>query len=164
MDGKIQALFEESIWEGPLRNFVIQGEGIKQEGRNRLTVRKLAKGHIEIRNTFIRKDGTPTDYEGVTEMKLQGDRLICPREEEVDPNTNNPIKNRLFSGYTLPNHLYMLEEYEEVHEGKRVEKRRNELHYYFLNNREIINLVSVYVDGDLLVYGHSHLKKEESTI
>lgn len=154
-------LEENSIWKGDLCNYVLQGEGLKQRGCNLLEVQQLTKGVMELTNKFFRSDGTQTDYEGKTRIKILGDRIQAQEQEEIDPNTGNAIKDKSFSGFILSNHIYIMESYkEEVAPGK-LESRRNDLHYYFLQDDELISIVSVYVDDELLVFGNAHLKRME---
>ena len=94
-------------------------------------------------------------------MKMEGNRLIYLGEMDKDKNTNNEIRNHVFNGFITNNHIYILEEYDEVFPNGEVKHHRNSLHYYFISKEEIIMLADVCVNNKSLVFANTKLVRKE---
>jgi len=92
-------------------------------------------------------------------MRGEGKRLIWSGALTTDPNHSHLIQNHEFAGYVTARHIYVHEEYDDVSPEGRTEKRRHDLHYYFLAEKKLLMIGTAYVDGRLLVFTNNRLER-----
>lgn len=92
-------------------------------------------------------------------MRVEGNMVVNAEPMTEDPSTKNKIRNHLLEGYIGDDHIYILESYDEILPEGEVEHRRNDMHYYFFNNTEMVILADVFVNGKLLVFANTRLKR-----
>lgn len=149
------------IWSGEFVNFVNQKEGVIQKGRIRMRMLVDSSGVIQQSIAIIRPDGTETDYQGYSTMKVDGNRLKWEGSITEDENTGNPIENHNFDGYIGWNQVFCVETYEEIFPDGRREKRQNNIHYVVLDDGRLLWLAEVRVDGKLLVFANTVLELQK---
>ena len=157
----VSFLKTSGIWEGEFSNYVNRGEGIIQQGKIIVEIDVDEKGIIHQKNKFFSREGKQSDYIGYVTMKVEANRLIYLGEMDKDQNTNNKIENHVFNGFITNNHIYILEEYDEIFSNGEVEHYRNSLHYYFISEEEIIMLADVCVNNKLLVFANTKLVRKK---
>jgi hypothetical protein len=150
-------LKKSGVWSGEFVNFVNQKDGVIQRGRIRMRIIVDSSGVIQQSIAIIRPDGTATDYQGYSTMKVEGKRLKWEGSITEDENTGNPIENHSFNGHIGWNQIYCVETYEELFPDGRREKRQNNVHYVVLDDGRMIWLADVRVDGKLLVFANTVL-------
>lgn len=157
-------LKKSGIWEGDFANFVNQDNGVIQKGKIRMKMEVNSQGIIKQSIAIFRPDGTSTDYQGYSTMKVEGNRLKWVGSMIKDENTGNPIENHSFEGYVGWNQIYAVETYEEIFSDNRREKRKNNTHYIILSQDKLLWLADVYVEGKLLVFANTLLvlQKEQN--
>ena len=158
---KTAALFfkRSSVWKGPMTNFVNMKGRIVQHAHMIMEISTDSEGIVTQKNIVVKPDGTRTSYEGIAKMRVEGNRVVNAEPMTEDPNTKNKIQNHLLEGYIGDNHIYILESYDEILPEGKVEHRRNDVHYYFFNNTEMVILADVFVNGKLLVFANTRLKR-----
>lgn len=154
-------LKRSGIWSGEFTNFVNQKGGIIQHGRIRMKISVDSEGVIHQKTAFIKPDGTASGYQGYGAFKVEGSRLIWVGSVTKDENTGNPIENHRFEGYVSDNHIYAVEEYEEILPNGRREKRSNHIHYVLLSENKILWLADIRKDHQLLVFANTLLELEK---
>ncbi|MBN1452909.1 MAG: hypothetical protein JW963_17960 [Anaerolineales bacterium] len=155
-------LTQNGTREGSFRNFVNKSVGIIQEGYTVIEVAIGQNGEIHLRNIIMDKNRQKSAYEGSARMRLNGNRLHNLEIMTEDLNTKNQIKNHAFEGYVINDHIFILETYDEIFDGGKVEKRRNHLHYFFPSEKEIVMLGDIYVNNELLVFAGTTLTWRET--
>jgi len=148
-------------WEGEFSNYINRGNGIIQQGKIVVEMSVDEKGIIHQKNKFFTHKGEQSGYTGYITMKVKGNRLVYLGEIDKDENTNNKIENHVFEGFITNNHIYILEEYDEIFSNGKVEHQRNSLHYYFISEEEIIMLADVCVNNKLLVFANTKLVRKK---
>ncbi|WP_148883299.1 hypothetical protein [Thermococcus aciditolerans] len=133
--------------------------GITQRGKMIIEVETTPEGTIIQRNFFVRPDGTKSDYVGIAQMRIEGNRLLWAGEAVEDPNTAEEIRNHSFEGIITDDQIYIVELYEAVGKDRTIERRRNTTHYYFLSDKEAVMTGSVYVNDELLVFASTRLRR-----
>lgn len=154
-------LKKDGIWSGEFTNFVNQKGGVIQCGKIRMKMTIDNNGIINQRIAFFKPDGTVGDYQGYSTMRIDGDRLKWEGSVTKDENTGNLIENHVFEGYIGWNQIYIVEKYVEVFPDGRKEKRKNNLHYVFLNKEKLLWLGDIYLDDQLLVFANTILELEK---
>ena len=148
------------IWEGSLANFVNRDGGIVQHGGLILEVSIDKHGVVTHKSILLRPDGQKK-YEGIARMRLEGQKLTNLEPMTEDPNTKSKIQNHLLEGFVGDSHAFVLESYDDISPDGKIEHRRNSVHYYFVNEKELVILSDVFVDDKLLVFANARLKKRE---
>ena len=154
-------LKKSGVWSGEFINFVNQQDGVIQRGRIRMEIIINSSGVIQQSIAIIRPEGTATDYQGYSTMKIEGNRLKWEGSITEDENTGNPIENHCFDGYIGWNQIYCIETYEEIFPDGRREKRQNNSHYVILDDRKLLWLADVRVNGKLLVFANTVLELQK---
>lgn len=150
----------DGIWEGSLTNFVNRDGGIIQHGSLILEVSIDKHGVVTHKTILLRPDGQK-QYEGIARMLLEGQKLTNLESMTEDPNTKSKIRNHLLEGFVGDSHAFMLESYDDISPDGKIEHRRNSVHYYFVNKKELAILSDVFVDDKLLVFANARLKKRQ---
>ena len=114
---------------------------------------------IRLSIAMFRPDGTPSDYEGMATMRLEGSKLSWVGEMTQDPSNKNRIANHHFEGFVAPDHIYILETYDDILPNNQVDKRRNDIHIYFGGVGKAVMLGDVHINGELLVFARTVLIK-----
>ncbi|NJE02358.1 hypothetical protein [Thermococcus sp. JdF3] len=133
--------------------------GIIQRGKMIIEIETTSEGTIIQRNFFVRPDGTKSNYVGIAQMRIDGNRLLWVGEAVEDPNTAEEIRNHSFEGIVTDDQIYITELYEVVGKDGTIERRRNTTHYYFLSEDEAVMTGSVYVNDKLLVFASTLLRR-----
>jgi len=154
-------LKKSGVWSGEFVNFVNQEDGMIQKGRIRMKMIVDSSGVIQQSISIIRPDGTATDYQGYSTMKVEGNRLTWVGSITKDENTGNPIESHSFNGYIGWNQIYCVETYEEVFPDGRRERRKNNIHYIVLDNGRLLWLADIHLDGKLLVFANTVLELQK---
>lgn len=152
---------KSGIWSGEFTNFVNQEDGLIQRGRIRMKMVVDNSGIIQQSIAIIKPDGTATDYQGYSTLKVEGNRLTWVGSITKDENTGNPIENHSFNGYIGWNQVYCVERYEEIFPDGRREKRKNNIHYIVLDDGKLLWLADIHLDGKLLVFANTVLELQK---
>jgi len=159
-DIKKTFLLSNTTWIGNFQNYVNKNAGIIQSGSIKVEL-KTSNDTVMMRNVFLNQRGEPSNYSGYSYMIIKGDTIISTDESGVDENTGNEIIDYNYFGRILDNHIYIQETYKEILSNGEIEQRSSSVHYYFLNENEIIQLAEVWVNNDLLVFAGTRLKRQD---
>jgi hypothetical protein len=96
-------------------------------------------------------------------MKVEGNRLICPKPWTKDPHSGNNYESYHYEGYIGKDNIYILESYYEIYSNGKKEHRRNSVHYFFKSDSEIYMVADVYIDENLLVFASTKLIENPSS-